>query len=191
MRSVKTQHQLLHCLWVGQVLAQQHEQGLGCVSCNWTFLVSSTLYTCVLSKRAILLLSQTLLIPITYIVCDFGYFPVRKACIMQVIPEERQVSFGLYHLYLQLQHHIAQRLSGAVLCRAGGTTGMILTSLFSTLTANSAGVDGAFYGNGLQLGKTLAVCCCLIPWICIFTWGCLWVTDMILTLRCSGESTAT
>lgn len=33
---------------------------------------------------------------------------------------------------------------------AGGTVGMIMTSLFCTTTANSAAVDGAFYGETMH-----------------------------------------
>lgn len=79
-------------------------------------------------------------------------------------------------------------LQASTLCpgSAGGTVGMIVTSLFATTSANAAGVDGAFYGNGLLLGKTLAVLVVLVPWICAFTWGCLWVTDKVLSLRVSG-----
>jgi hypothetical protein len=64
---------------------------------------------------------------------------------------------------------------------------MICTSLFATTTVNSYAIDGAFYGNGLHLGKTLAVLVVLVPWVCIFTWGCLFVTDKIMSLRVSGE----
>jgi Amt family ammonium transporter len=69
----------------------------------------------------------------------------------------------------------------------GGTVGMILTSLFATVTVNPAGTDGAFYGHGVHLGKTLAVLVVIVPWICIFTWGCMWVTDKIMSLRVSDE----
>jgi ammonia channel protein AmtB len=63
---------------------------------------------------------------------------------------------------------------------------MICTSLFATTTVNEFAVDGAFYGNGLHLGKTLAVLCVLVPWVAVFTWGCLFVTDKIMSLRVTG-----
>jgi ammonia channel protein AmtB len=69
---------------------------------------------------------------------------------------------------------------------AGGTVGMICTSLFATTTVNEYAIDGAFYGNGLHLGKTLAVLVVLVPWVAVFTWGCLFVTDKIMSLRVSG-----
>lgn len=70
---------------------------------------------------------------------------------------------------------------------AGGTVGMICTSLFATTSVNAAGTDGGFYGHGLHFAKTLAVLALVVPWICIFTYGCLFVTDKIMTLRVSGE----
>eukprot|EP00878_Enallax_costatus_P013986 GHUV01014626.1.p2 GENE.GHUV01014626.1~~GHUV01014626.1.p2 ORF type:complete len:158 (+),score=37.42 GHUV01014626.1:863-1336(+) len=69
----------------------------------------------------------------------------------------------------------------------GGTVGMICTALFATTSVNTAGADGAFYGHGLHFAKTLAVLACLVPWICSFTWGCLWVTDKIIALRVTDE----
>ena len=45
----------------------------------------------------------------------------------------------------------------------GGTIGFICTGIFCSLGANAAGADGLIYGNGLTLGKHLAVCCCIIP----------------------------
>jgi Amt family ammonium transporter len=69
----------------------------------------------------------------------------------------------------------------------GGTVGMILTALFSTVTANSAAIDGALYGNPMELAKVLLVLVIIVPWFFAATWACLWVTDKILTLRVSGE----
>uniref|UniRef100_A0A383V2C3 Ammonium transporter n=1 Tax=Tetradesmus obliquus TaxID=3088 RepID=A0A383V2C3_TETOB len=68
-----------------------------------------------------------------------------------------------------------------------GTVGMICTALFATTSVNEYAIDGAFYGNGIHLGKTLAVLCVLVPWVSIFTWGCLWVTDKVMSLRVSDE----
>ncbi|WIA23173.1 hypothetical protein OEZ86_010065 [Tetradesmus obliquus] len=68
-----------------------------------------------------------------------------------------------------------------------GTVGMICTALFATTSVNEYAIDGAFYGNGIHLGKTLAVLCVLVPWVSVFTWGCLWVTDKIMSLRVSDE----
>jgi Amt family ammonium transporter len=63
---------------------------------------------------------------------------------------------------------------------------MICTSLFASTAVNPAGADGAFYGNGMLLGKTLLVLVIIVPWFLVFTWGCLWVTDLILSLRVTG-----
>lgn len=65
---------------------------------------------------------------------------------------------------------------------------MICTALFTTTSVNSTGAQGAFYLNGLLLGKTLLVLVIIVPWFFIFTWGCLFVTDKILKLRVSGET---
>lgn len=42
---------------------------------------------------------------------------------------------------------------------------MILTSLFATTGVNPSGVDGAFYGNPLLLGKCLLVLVIIVPWV--------------------------
>jgi hypothetical protein len=65
---------------------------------------------------------------------------------------------------------------------------MILTSLFTTTTANSAAIDGAFYGNAMELAKCLLVLVILVPWVFAATWACLWITDKLITLRVSGET---
>lgn len=39
----------------------------------------------------------------------------------------------------------------------GGTSGMLLTALFTTTDVNTSGADGGFYGNGLQFGRTIWV----------------------------------
>lgn len=70
----------------------------------------------------------------------------------------------------------------------GGTVGMILTSMFSTVSVNAAGVDGAFYGNGMELGKTLLVLVIIVPWFFASTWAILWFTDKLITLRVSGKT---
>jgi Amt family ammonium transporter len=70
---------------------------------------------------------------------------------------------------------------------AGGTVGMICTALFTTTSVNPAGAQGAFYGNPMLLGKTLLVLVIVVPWFCVATWGCLLVTDKIMSLRVSGE----
>lgn len=74
------------------------------------------------------------------------------------------------------------------LCSAGGTVGMILTSLVTTVTANSAAIDGAFYNNWVELGKCLLVLVILVPWVFAATWACLFITDRLITLRVSGET---
>ncbi|KAI8462540.1 MAG: ammonium transporter [Monoraphidium minutum] len=69
----------------------------------------------------------------------------------------------------------------------GGTVGMILTALFTTTSVNEFGFDGAFYGNPVILGKCLLVLVVLVPWLLLATWGCLWVTDLLISVRVSDE----
>lgn len=69
----------------------------------------------------------------------------------------------------------------------GGTTGMILTSLLSTTSVNAAGVDGAYYGKWSELGTTLLVLVCAVPYVFAATWAILWFTDKLIALRVSGE----
>lgn len=65
----------------------------------------------------------------------------------------------------------------------GGTCGMIMTSLFQTPAAGV--VPGAFYGAGIELGKCLLVLVIIIPFFCLFTWGCLFVTNLFISMRVS------
>jgi hypothetical protein len=43
-----------------------------------------------------------------------------------------------------------------------------------------------FLETWLHLGKTLAVLCVLVPWVAVFTWGGLFVTDKIMSLCVTG-----
>lgn len=69
----------------------------------------------------------------------------------------------------------------------GGTVGMIMTSLLSTTSVNAGGADGAFYGNWIELGKTLLVLVVVVPYFLAATSAILWFTDKLITLRVSGE----
>eukprot|EP00775_Hariotina_reticulata_P009990 gene9990-10145_t len=69
----------------------------------------------------------------------------------------------------------------------GGTVGMVCSALFATKSVNPHGDDGIFYGNPMLLGKTLLVLVIIVPWIFAVTWGCLWITNCIVTLRVSDE----
>ena len=68
----------------------------------------------------------------------------------------------------------------------GGTVGQFLVGLFATTAVNSAGADGAFYGNPMLVGKDLLVLVILIPWLIVATLLCLWVTNLVLELRAAG-----
>jgi Amt family ammonium transporter len=63
----------------------------------------------------------------------------------------------------------------------GGTVGMVCTALFSSAAAG--GTDGAFYGDPVALGKCLIVLVVLVLWFCLFTWGCLGLTHLLIALR--------
>ena len=72
----------------------------------------------------------------------------------------------------------------------GGAVGMLCTALFASTAVNSDGVDGAFSGNGLVLAKALLVLLLVVLWVLLATLGCLWVTDLFLSLRVTGEAGA-
>eukprot|EP00955_Chlamydomonas_euryale_P077764 363022-Chlamydomonas_euryale.AAC.1 len=68
----------------------------------------------------------------------------------------------------------------------GGTTGMLLTSLFQSEEAG-AHIDGAFYGKPIELGKCLAVMCALIVWYLLATYALCWFTNLFISFRASEE----
>eukprot|EP00955_Chlamydomonas_euryale_P082712 363759-Chlamydomonas_euryale.AAC.31 len=68
----------------------------------------------------------------------------------------------------------------------GGTFGMILTSLFQN-TEYGAGVDGAFYGNGIELGKCLLVLVCVVGYFIVATIILLAVTNLFISVRATPE----
>jgi len=69
----------------------------------------------------------------------------------------------------------------------GGTVGQFLTGLFATTAVNSAGADGAFYGNPMLVGKDVLVLVVLIPWLIVATLLCLWLTNLVLELRAADD----
>eukprot|EP00607_Mallomonas_marina_P009516 CAMPEP_0182419648 /NCGR_PEP_ID=MMETSP1167-20130531/4057_1 /TAXON_ID=2988 /ORGANISM="Mallomonas Sp, Strain CCMP3275" /LENGTH=499 /DNA_ID=CAMNT_0024594679 /DNA_START=52 /DNA_END=1551 /DNA_ORIENTATION=- len=69
----------------------------------------------------------------------------------------------------------------------GGTCGVILTAVFSSLNVNPGGADGLVYGEGITLGKHLAVVVISIPCIMITTWGCCTVANFVIPFRVTEE----
>jgi len=59
----------------------------------------------------------------------------------------------------------------------GGATGQILTGLFATTRVNSAGFDGAFYGNPQLLGKHIAAVLLVGVYTYVVTTIVFWVVD--------------
>lgn len=49
----------------------------------------------------------------------------------------------------------------------GGTTGMVLTSMFATKSVNPLGNDGLFYGNPTLFWHHLVALVCIVPFICV------------------------
>ncbi|KAG1661999.1 hypothetical protein FOA52_012170 [Chlamydomonas sp. UWO 241] len=70
----------------------------------------------------------------------------------------------------------------------GGTVGMILTSLFQSVNAGAwDGLDGAFYGRPVELGKCIAVLLALMVWYTVTTYLILSFVNLIITVRVSEE----
>ena len=69
----------------------------------------------------------------------------------------------------------------------GGMTGCILTSLFSTVQVNPYGGDGAFYGDPMRLGKAVLAVVALAVFFVVATLLCLYATNFLVELRCTGE----
>lgn len=91
-------------------------------------------------------------------------------------------------LMQRLGSHRVEDTADVFICHGiGGTTGMLLTSLFQTVQANPGAIDGGFYGNGVEFGKALLVCVLLIIWYMVATLACLFIADKILKLRVSEE----
>jgi Amt family ammonium transporter len=70
----------------------------------------------------------------------------------------------------------------------GGTVGMILTSCFQSTAAGAwDGLDGAFYGRGVELGKCIAVLLALAVWYLVSTYAILALVNVFVTVRVSLE----
>ena len=65
----------------------------------------------------------------------------------------------------------------------GGTVGIICTGIFCSKHVNPLVPDGLIYGQGLTLGKHLAIVCVLIPFIFIFSYAIFYMTNLIIPLR--------
>ena len=67
--------------------------------------------------------------------------------------------------------------------------GMILTGCFANKEVNSAGADGAFYGNGELLGKHIATLCMVAPYFFIVAYMFFAITDkFFVTLSTDAET---
>ncbi len=60
---------------------------------------------------------------------------------------------------------------------------MMCVALFSTTAVNPHGANGLFYGETKLFWHTLVALVAVIPFICIFSYLCYWITDHIITLR--------
>jgi len=82
----------------------------------------------------------------------------------------------------------------------GGTTGMILTSLFQDTEAGSWAdyfntapdgsdyyIEGAFYGNGKELGKCLLVLVCIVGYFLTATYFLCMLTNVFISMRVTDE----
>lgn len=74
----------------------------------------------------------------------------------------------------------------------GGTSGMILTSLFSTEKISGEGsMNGLFYGEGELFWHTLVVAVGLIVWFVVFTVIIFYIVNAITPMRVSEEDQLT
>ena len=69
----------------------------------------------------------------------------------------------------------------------GGTVGVICTGIFCSKNINAAGADGLIYGEGLTLGKHLAVVVVIIPCIMISTYMICVIVNLIIPMRKFGS----
>jgi len=65
----------------------------------------------------------------------------------------------------------------------GGTWGALATGIFSSAAVNSAGANGLFFGNALQLAKQLAGAAAVWAFAFIATWILGKVIDVTIRLR--------
>eukprot|EP00877_Chromochloris_zofingiensis_P008504 jgi/Chrzof1/3907/Cz13g12260.t1 len=91
------------------------------------------------------------------------------------------------HFMEKFRHRVDDTLDVWAIHGLGGTTGMICTSLFATTAANPAGFDGLFFGGVTLFWKTLVVLIIVVPWICLFSFICYFVTNLILPMRASEQ----
>ncbi len=69
----------------------------------------------------------------------------------------------------------------------GGTFGAIATGLFASVAINSAGADGAFFGNPALLLKQLVAVVAVIAWSFGMSLGLLKVVDAVVGLRVTED----
>jgi Amt family ammonium transporter len=69
----------------------------------------------------------------------------------------------------------------------GGVLGSLLLGLLSDSSINPLGPDGAFYGNGLQMGKQVAAVAFCVAHSFIATFGFLWLINKITPVRLTDE----
>ncbi|KWT82648.1 ammonium transporter [Candidatus Magnetominusculus xianensis] len=74
---------------------------------------------------------------------------------------------------------------------AGGTWGALATGLFATVSVNSAGKDGLFYGNAQLLLTQLIAIVATYVFVFIASIALLKIVDMIVGLRVDEEDEAT
>ena len=65
----------------------------------------------------------------------------------------------------------------------GGTVGVNCTGIFCCKHVNPAAPDGLIYGQGLTLGKHIAIIVVLIPFLLIYSYACFYIVNLIIPLR--------
>jgi Amt family ammonium transporter len=68
----------------------------------------------------------------------------------------------------------------------GGTVGIICTGIFCSNNVNPSAPNGLIYGQGLTLGKHLAIIVVIIPCILISSYACFYLVNLVIPLRVSA-----
>lgn len=62
-----------------------------------------------------------------------------------------------------------------------------LSHLRPAVPCSTVGFDGLFFGGVTLFWKTLVVLIIVVPWICLFSFICYFVTNLILPMRASEQ----
>jgi Amt family ammonium transporter len=107
------------------------------------------------------------------------------ACVIDIVTAI-VCNFGQLLMARYGRKHVDDTLDVFALHGVGGMTGCILASLFATVQINPYGGDGAFYGDPSRLGKAVLAVAALAVFFVVATLVCLYATNTLVELRCTG-----